>query len=63
LEHALSRISSHISKDDKDPEPLYIYGDFNFRLDFSAVVKVPSMFDGFVCGALYPLLLGKDGLI
>ncbi len=37
LEHTLSRLAASI----KDiTEPLYIYGDFNFRLDFSAVVKV-----------------------
>ncbi|XP_064382136.1 inositol polyphosphate-5-phosphatase A-like isoform X2 [Halichondria panicea] len=36
LEYTLSRLAASI----KDiSEPLYIYGDFNFRLDFSAVVK------------------------
>lgn len=37
LEHALQNINSTLSS---NQEPLYIYGDFNFRLDFSAVLEV-----------------------
>ena len=29
-----------ISSTLRSQEPIYIYGDFNFRLDFGAVVKV-----------------------
>ncbi len=37
LKFALDSVFSSL---DNNAEPLYIYGDFNFRLDFSAVVKV-----------------------
>lgn len=36
LEHTLQCVSSTL----RNPEPTYIFGDFNFRLDFVAVVKV-----------------------
>ena len=36
LEHTLQSVSSTL----RTHEPTYIYGDFNFRLDFGAVVKV-----------------------
>ena len=37
LKYTLDTIFSSL---DNSSEPLYIYGDFNFRLDFAAVVKV-----------------------
>lgn len=40
LKHTLSRLSSSLNG---ASEPLYIYGDFNFRLDFSGVIKVSCM--------------------
>lgn len=37
MKYALDSVSTSI---ENTSEPLYIYGDFNFRLNFSAVVKV-----------------------
>ena len=37
LKYTLDSVFSSI---DNSSEPLYIYGDFNFRLDFAAVIKV-----------------------
>ncbi len=37
LKHTLSQLSTSLNG---ASEPLYIYGDFNFRLDFSNVMKV-----------------------
>lgn len=33
-------LDSALSCIENNSEPLYMYGDFNFRLDFAAVVKV-----------------------
>ncbi len=33
-------VDSVISSIENVSEPLYIYGDFNFRLDFAAVIQV-----------------------
>ena len=46
LDHTLKKISSTLSS---NQEPLYIYGDFNFRLDFSAVLKVTHHRSVVVC--------------
>ena len=40
LEFTFSSLSGALGHHAADTEPLFLYGDFNFRLDFSAVVKV-----------------------
>ncbi len=37
LDFALQKVKASTAA---GSEPIYVYGDFNFRLDFSAVVKV-----------------------
>ena len=40
LEFTFSCLSETLGHQETENEPLFLYGDFNFRLDFSAVVKV-----------------------
>ena len=40
LEFTFSCLSETLGHREAEDEPLFLYGDFNFRLDFSAVVKV-----------------------
>ena len=40
LEFTFSCLAESLGRQAAESEPLFLYGDFNFRLDFSAVVKV-----------------------
>ena len=40
LEFTFASLSETLGRHCAEAEPLFLYGDFNFRLDFSAVVKV-----------------------
>ena len=49
LEFTFSCLSETLGHRAAETEPLFLYGDFNFRLDFAAVVKVSLLAVHILC--------------